>query len=42
MVAIAVIARGRRPIAPVATSIARRRGKEVAGVEEVVRETPKL
>ena len=41
-VATAASARSRRPIVAVATSTARRRGIEVAGVEEVVRETPKL
>jgi len=37
VVAIAVIARSRRPIVAVRPSIVRRRGIEVAGVEEVVR-----
>ena len=41
VVAIVVIARGRRPIAAVTTSITRRRAIEEAGVEEVIRETPK-
>ena len=42
VVATEAIVRSRRPIAAVGASIAGRRRIEAAGVEEVIRKTPKL